>query len=151
LEEFYELPGAREIATANPTVDSDNQQSLLGEPFVQKTLKVLPDSTLLQLHQTYIIASTNSGFILVHQQLAHERVLYERYSMAAHGQRMATQQSLFPAELEMTGPDAVLLKELIPDLLAIGYQLEQTGDEHFVIQGIPADILAGNENMQLNY
>jgi len=108
-------------------------------------LKVLPDTNLLQLHNTYIIASTNSGFLLVHQQLAHERILYERYSLTAHGHQMSTQQSLFPVELEMTGADAALLNDLLPDLLAIGYQLEIKNDQTFVIQGIPADILPGNE------
>lgn len=108
-------------------------------------LQVLPDTTLLQLHNTYIIASTNSGFLLVHQQLAHERILYERYGMAAHGQQMATQQSLFPVTLELAGADAALLSDLLPDLLAIGYQVEPFGNNSFVIQGIPADVLPGNE------
>jgi DNA mismatch repair protein MutL len=106
---------------------------------------VLPDTTLLQLHNTYIIASTNSGFLLVHQQLAHERILYERYGMAAHGQKMATQQSLFPVNLELASGDAALLTDLLPDLLSIGYQVEPFGNNSFVIQGIPADILPGNE------
>jgi DNA mismatch repair protein MutL len=139
---FYESSG---MSSIEQTAPSDNQQQLHADQMNKKQLRVLPDSNLLQLHQTYIIASTNSGFILVHQQLAHERVLYERYSMAAHGQQMATQQSLFPVELEMTGADAALLKDLLPDLLAIGYQVESKSDLTFVIQGIPADILPGNE------
>ena len=117
------------------------------DPRIQKhqTLHVLPDTTLLQLHKTYIIASTNSGFLLVHQQLAHERILYERYSLAAHGQQMPTQKSLFPVTLQMAVADAALLTELLPDLQTIGYQVEPFGNNSFVIQGIPADILAGNE------
>jgi DNA mismatch repair protein MutL len=110
-----------------------------------QTLSVLPDTTLLQLHNTYIIASTNSGFLLVHQQLAHERILYERYGMAAHGQQMATQQSLFPVTLALGGSDAALLADLLPDLQTIGYQVEPFGNNSFVIQGIPADVLPGNE------
>jgi DNA mismatch repair protein MutL len=110
-----------------------------------QTLKVVPDTPLLQLHNTYIIATTQSGFLVVHQQLAHERVLYERYSMAAHGKNMPTQQSLFPVTLELAGADAALLIDLLPDLSAIGYQVEPDGNNGFVIQGIPADILAGNE------
>lgn len=108
-------------------------------------IQVLPDTPLLQLHQTYIIASTNSGFILVHQQLAHERILYDKYSVAAHGQQMATQKSLFPATLELAAADAALLQDLLTDLTSIGYQVESFGQNSFVIQGIPADILPGNE------
>jgi DNA mismatch repair protein MutL len=110
-----------------------------------KALHVLPDTTLLQLHNTYIIASTNSGFLLVHQQLAHERILYERYGIAAHGQQMASQQSMFPVTLELAGADVALLTDLLPDLLAIGYHVEPFGNNSFVIQGIPADVAPGNE------
>jgi DNA mismatch repair protein MutL len=125
------------------TQQLQTQSQVLGTK--HQTLYVLPDTPLLQLHKTYIIASTNSGFLLVHQQLAHERILYERYSVAAHGQLMATQKSLFPVTLEMATADAVLLTDLLPDLQTIGYQVEPFGNHSFVIQGIPADILPGNE------
>jgi DNA mismatch repair protein MutL len=137
---FYESSGMSDTEQGK---SADSQQLLHKEQ--TKQLRVLPDTNLLQLHNTYIIASTNSGFLLVHQQLAHERVLYERYSLAAHGQQMPTQQSLFPVELEMTVADAALLKDLLPDLLTIGYQVESKNEQTFVIQGIPADILPGNE------
>lgn len=102
-------------------------------------------SQFLQLHNTYIIASTNNGFVLVHQQLAHERILYERYSAAAHGKQMATQKSLFPITLELATADAALLQDILPDLFSIGYQIEPFGSNTFVIQGTPADVLQGNE------
>lgn len=110
-----------------------------------RSLHVLPDAMLLQLHNTYIIAPTNSGFLLVHQQLAHERILYERYGQAAHGQQAATQKSLFPVTLDLAGADAALLTDLLPDLLAIGYHVEPFGNNSFVVQGIPADVQPGNE------
>lgn len=138
-KEFYTPTASQK---ENDTQTQASQQELISR---QKALHVLPDTTLLQLHNTYIIASTNSGFLLVHQQLAHERVLYERYSIAAHGQQMATQKSLFPVTLEVASADAALLTELLPDLQTIGYQVEPFGNNSFVIQGIPADILPGNE------
>lgn len=107
--------------------------------------QLLPNALFLQLHNTYIIAPTNSGFILVHQQLAHERILYERYSLAAHGRHMAIQQLLFPVTVELAPADAVLLHELLADLHAIGYQVEPFGNHSFIIQGTPADITQGNE------
>ena len=99
----------------------------------------------LQLHCTYIIASTQNGFILVHQQLAHERILYEKYSVAAHGTQMVTQKSLFPISLELAPADAALLQDLLPELQMIGYLIEPFGNNSFVIQGTPADVLQGNE------
>ena len=146
-KEFYDSSksGVRSLESENTESESGIQQSLQTPNSRLQTLHVLPDTPLLQLHNTYIIASTNSGFLLVHQQLAHERILYEQYGLAAHGQQMATQQSLFPVTLELAGADAALLTDLLPDLLTIGYQVEPFGNNSFVIQGIPADVLPGNE------
>jgi DNA mismatch repair protein MutL len=103
------------------------------------------DTPCIQLHNTYIIAPTQNGFLLVHQQLAHERILYERFSTAIHGRHIASQQNLFPSTLELAPADAVLLGELLPDLQNIGYRIEPFGKNTFVIQGSPADVAAGNE------
>ena len=100
---------------------------------------------LFQLHNTYIILQTIKGYYLVHQQNAHERILYERFSLAVEGKPIATQQSLFPATIELAAADAVLLKELLPDLNHLGYLLEPFGNNTFVIQGTPADVDPGNE------
>jgi DNA mismatch repair protein MutL len=107
-------------------------------------LSVIEDAVLLQLHHTYIIAPTQSGCIILHQQLAHERVLYEKYQKASI-QPHATQKSLFPVVLELNPSDAILLDEMLEDLAIIGYEIESFGNNSFIIQGIPADILSGNE------
>lgn len=99
----------------------------------------------LQVQQTYIIATTSTGFLLVHQQMAHERVLYEQYSQAVHAKQVPTQKSLFPILLDLAASDTVLLQELLPDLQLIGYQIEENQEHQFVIQGTPADVEVGNE------
>lgn len=108
-------------------------------------LEVNENAVLMQLHNSFIIVSTNRGFILVNQQLAHERILYERFSQTANGQPIATQRSLFPVTLTLSTPDAVLLTDLLPDLRALGYEIELFGKDSFVVQGTPADISEGNE------
>jgi len=110
----------------------------------EEGLSVIEDAVLLQLHHTYIIAPTQSGCIILHQQLAHERVLYEKYQKASI-QAHATQKSLFPVVLELNPSDAILLDEMLEDLAIIGYEIESFGNNSFIIQGIPADILSGNE------
>ena len=102
------------------------------------------DATLLQVNNTYILAPVGAGFIMVHQQLAHERVLYEKYQKATV-QPHATQKSLFPVVLELSVPDAILLEDMIEDLAIIGYEVEPFGQNSFIIQGIPADVISGNE------
>jgi DNA mismatch repair protein MutL len=98
-----------------------------------------------QLHHTYILIPNDRGYLLVHQQNAHERILYERFNKAVDGKSIATQRSLFPVTMELTVTDAVLLNELLPDLNHLGYLLEPFGNNTFVIQGTPADVEQGNE------
>jgi len=107
------------------------------------------DVKLTQLFNTYILVPSVQGFILVHQQSAHERVIYERLIIALEGKPVATQRSLFPASIELTPADAVLLNELLPDLQKMGYTIEPFGKTAFVIQGTPADVETGNEKLAL--
>lgn len=133
---FTEMPSANQEFIV--------KSSSMGLYKEDESLSVPEDAFLMQLHQTYIIAPTKSGLIIIHQQLAHERVLYEKYQKASL-QPHATQKSLFPVVLELSASDAVLLEEMIEDLANIGYEIESFGQNSFIIQGIPADVLAGNE------
>jgi DNA mismatch repair protein MutL len=133
---FTDLPSANQEFIVKP--------SSMGLYKEDESLSVPEDAFLMQLHQTYIIAPTKSGLIIIHQQLAHERVLYEKYQKAS-AQPHATQKSLFPVVLELSASDAVLLEEMLEDLANIGYEIEAFGQNSFIIQGIPADVLAGNE------
>jgi len=127
-------------------IQSATDYSLLAK---NRSLTVDENAHLSQLHNTYIVAPTIRGFILIHQQLAHERILYERYAAAASGRSIATQRSLFPATLHLSASDAVLLQELMNDLNQLGYLIEPFGNNAFVIQGTPADVSQGNEKLAI--
>lgn len=103
----------------------------------------------IQVHKSFILAQNKNGFVVIHQQNAHERVLYERFTEAIQGKPIAIQRSLFPEAIELAPADAVLLKELLPDLHILGYQVEPFGNNSFVIQGSPADVPEGNEKNSL--
>ena len=115
------------------------------EPQIPARIMPIENAPLQQLLSTYIVTPTNRSFILVHQQAAHERILYERYKHAAIGQPIYSQKSLFPVTLTLSSPDAILLTELLPDLQALGFTIEPFGKEAFIIQGTPADTRQGNE------
>jgi DNA mismatch repair protein MutL len=103
----------------------------------------------IQIHKSFILAQNENGFIVIHQQNAHERILYERFVNAIKGKPISVQRSLFPVTIELTPADAVLLADLLPDLALLGYQVENFGHNTFVIQGSPADITDGNEKAAL--
>lgn len=108
-------------------------------------LTIHDDIPLIQLHNQFILAETENGFILVNQQAAHERIIYDKLTAVSTGKAMATQRTLFPITLELTASDTVLLEELMNDLHQLGYLIEPFGKNTFVIQGTPADAEQGNE------
>jgi DNA mismatch repair protein MutL len=104
---------------------------------------------ITQLHNSFILVQTLRGYYLIHQQNAHERILYEQFIKATAGKPIATQQSLFPTTIQLSAADAIILQELLPDLLNLGYLLEPFGNNAFIIQGSPADVLDGNEKVAI--
>ena len=98
-----------------------------------------------QLQGRYIVQQIRAGFILVDQQAAHERILYERFRRLSAQQPASTQQSLFPQTISMSAADALLLEEMLPELQPLGYDIRPFGPQAFVIQGVPADLEAGGE------
>ncbi|MBO9634964.1 MAG: DNA mismatch repair protein MutL, partial [Chitinophagaceae bacterium] len=154
------LPGAEgekpfeslldQIRTKQPvqeyTQETDPLLAIYGVQPKQE-MRVIEEAPLLQLHLTYIVAPTNRGYILVHQQLAHERVLYERFAAAVSGKPMSSQRSLFPQSIELSAQDAALMTDLLPDLEILGYLVEPSGKQGFLINGTPADLEAGNEKV----
>ncbi|HSK13851.1 MAG TPA: DNA mismatch repair endonuclease MutL, partial [Phnomibacter sp.] len=105
----------------------------------------LSEAPLMQLHFTYIVGVSNQGHMIVHQQYAHERIIYERLQKAIFGKPIATQQSLFPVTFSLQQADTVMLQELLPEMKQLGYHIEPFGANSFVIQGTPADVETGNE------
>ncbi len=151
--DFY-VPATQPLPTDLYSTDKPATQDLpdysgysLAKKEVQ--LQLLPDAILSQVHATYILAPTPQGFLLIHQQQAHERILYERYSQTIHGKQMPAQPSLFPSTIELGSADAALMMDLQPDLKALGYIIEPFGNNTFVVQATPADILQGNEKMTI--
>ena len=134
--------------------ETDNRQSEFGNeqpgPGDRKLVTefTIHDSSftiLNQLHNQFILAQTQNGFILISQQAAHERVLYDKLNEAMNGSAITTQRSLFPITLDLAPADRAVLEELMPDLHQLGYMIEPFGKNSFVIQGTPADVDQGNE------
>lgn len=115
-------------------------------PLEKATLSKQPSlENLKQLNQCFIVAENQTGWLIIHQQNAHERILYERFASAMEHMPIATQPSLFPSAIELTPADTTLLTELLPDLKLLGFLLEPFGANSFIIQGTPAEVPSGND------
>ena len=93
-----------------------------------------------QIHNKYIISQIHSGFMLIDQQAAHERILFEQYKEHLENNKGSSQQSLFPSTLELSASDFALMNELLPELQTLGFQLRPFGKTTYIVDGIPADL-----------
>jgi DNA mismatch repair protein MutL len=93
-----------------------------------------------QVHNRFIMSQIKSGIMLINQQAAHERVLYERFLQQLQNHSGVSQQSLFPQSVTLNGSDFELLKELLPDIRALGFDIREFGKNTVVVEGIPAEL-----------
>jgi len=121
--------------TYDVKIETEQQTAFLKEEFT-------PSYT--QINLSYIVVSTKTGFLLVDQQLAHQRILYERFEQVS-STPISIQKCLLPQTFELPPSDAILLLGMLPDLLELGYEVEEFGKNSFILQGIPADVKQGNE------
>lgn len=94
---------------------------------------------MFQLHGTFIIAQLRSGFVVVDQQRAHERILYEHALSCLEKGAGASQTQLFPRNVELNAADHALMEEILPGLRSLGFDLQPLGGRTVVINGMPAE------------
>lgn len=95
---------------------------------------------LFQLHSRYIGCQTKSGFMLIDQQAASERIMFERYLDLLEEQELSIQKKLFTTTIELNQGDAEVLKSILHEINLLGFEISDLGNNTFVIHGIPADM-----------
>ncbi len=145
-EKLYE--GLRNESSEIEILTSGKRQPEI-ETSWEEEEKVNYDHVIFQLHQQYIVTQVKSGLMVVDQQAAHERILYEKYLRQIHKQAGPAQQNLFPQTIEFSSGDFLLMKELQEDLRAIGFDLREFGVNTFVLHGSPPELESGKEKQVL--
>lgn len=113
---------------------------------VQDDTFVPVQKQLMQLHNRYIISQIKSGLMLIDQQAAHERILYERFIVHLEDRKGASQQSLFPQTVTLSPNDYELAKSLLDDIKSLGFEVREFGKNTLVIEGIPVDLGSSQVN-----
>lgn len=93
-----------------------------------------------QIHSQYIVSQIKSGFMLIDQTAASERILYEKYLSALQTSPVSIQKLLFPRTTEFSQADSELIKDLLPEINKLGFEIEEFGQNAFVIHGLPAEL-----------
>jgi len=102
-----------------------------------------------QIHRKYIVNPIKSGIILIHQQRAHQRILYEEFLKNITFSKPITQKLLFPIEIVFSTTEIALLKELIPALEQIGFEFELIEKDKITLSGLPINVSENQVNHTL--
>ncbi len=129
----------------NPTSKRVESAANSMESGVSKDLLYTENTSTFQLHGRYIITQIKSGALIVDQQAAHERILYEKYLTMLTNKSGASQQFLFPQSVQLSPGDFALLTEMEEEIRALGFVFGVFSQNTVVINGIPADVQSGSE------
>lgn len=102
-----------------------------------------------QLHKTYIIAQTLTGLCIVDQHAAHKRIIYERALQSSEAGLPSSQQLLFAETVQFSATDFAQLKNILPELLRMGFDIALMSGFTAIINGVPSDIQMGDEKSLL--
>jgi DNA mismatch repair protein MutL len=105
------------------------------------------ETGIFQWQQRYIVRAVRRGLMIIDQQAAHERVLYEKYLGQLKGKAGNSQQSLFPQTVTFSAPDFALLMEMEKEIVALGFRVEVFGRNALLILGTPADMHVGEKEL----
>ncbi|MCL2414275.1 MAG: DNA mismatch repair endonuclease MutL [Bacteroidales bacterium] len=112
------------------------------ETSVQKQIEhtVEDDNThfdSFQILNKYLVVDTRSDLLLVCQQRAHERILFEQVQKQLADRQPVSQQKLFPQSLDFSVTNAETLNEILPNLKDLGWDIESLGHHSFAVNATP--------------
>ena len=140
----FKNPDARRFSKPNESsweslyveVESQPVSSSLGNEF--NTTPDYDSVKVFQLMNRYIVSSIGSALLLIDQQLAHERILYEQFLKTITQKKTASQQLLFPYKLELNPTQQAFLSDLEEVLVEAGFIFERDSNTTIIIKGIPS-------------
>ena len=146
LNEILSSPSSSESSLSfDASGSSTSINRVLAQRSPQDQSQIQESRPIWQAHNKYIISQIPNGLLIIDQHAAHERILYERVMANFENTLPSSQQLLFPETIDLGTSDYVLVKELLPDLVHLGFDIRLFGKNTVVIDGIPADVRIGNE------
>lgn len=119
---------------AAPRMEPEDAGVARPEPAVQHPL----GAARAQLHNTYIVAETADGLVIVDQHAAHERLVYERMKRQMEEQGIARQALLIPEVVELEETAAAVVAARAEELAELGLVVERFGDTAVLVRETPA-------------
>lgn len=138
-DDGFQLPAFARAAQAGFDLGAPSADARAGEaPPSALDLDRPLGAARAQLHETYIVAQTRDGLVLVDQHAAHERLVYERLKGALERDGIARQGLLVPVVVDLDPAEADRLAERAGDLAKLGLVLESFGHGAVLVREVPA-------------
>lgn len=134
------LFGFNSTDSKEETIDPGQQDSMIAADDIASTRS----NEHYQYKGSYIITSIPAGLMVTDQELAHERILFERYMKDMARSTVASQRLLFPDAVQFTVAEMLMLPEILPEMESLGFELTNLGGGNYAINAVPASL--GNAN-----
>lgn len=139
IKNWEKLFGDKNPESGFETETTERQTQQIINPEWDKENSQQEKSQFFQVHNRYIYSQIKSGIMVIDQQLAHERILYEKFLKQLTNKSKSTQGSLFPREIELSQHEIQIINSLQNELKLLGLDVKITGDTTLMINGIPSD------------
>lgn len=133
----------KETKTPSFTITTEEKQQSFDDE-LNATNSNLLNYSFFQFQNRYIVTSIKSGLIIIDQQSAHERILFEQFVETIDNHNAASQQQLFPQTFVFSPSDSELLKELKNEMTLLGFDVNEFGLNTFIVNGIPVNMVDEN-------
>jgi len=132
------------IPEKEPEADKFEKDRIHAEAELQGTTTT--ENSFYQLHGRFILSQIKSGMLIIDQQKAHERILFEKYANLLEKRNNLSQQELYPVRISLSPADAEIMGEIMDELNLLGFRIvpDEKGNFRFVVQGTPADLKQTN-------
>ena len=95
---------------------------------------------IAQLHESFIIAVDDEGLLLIDQHVAHERILFDKFSQKENERKIESQNLLLPETIDLTPAQSAAFAEIEEDLENYGFGLMRLSGRTVAIKSIPTDL-----------
>jgi DNA mismatch repair protein MutL len=104
------------------------------------------ESNFYQVHGRFILSQVKSGILIIDQQKAHERILFEKYARLLERRDNLSQQELYPVRISLSPEDAEIMGEIKDELNLLGFRIvpDEKGNFRFIVNGTPAGMKQSN-------
>lgn len=100
----------------------------------------------IQIKNSYVLSSIKSGIVIIDQQNAHERILFEKFLNRQEDKTIHAQPLLFPEVLHLNSIESTVMEQIIPELSNFGFVIEPFGKNAYVLQAMPDLLLLGHQD-----